>query len=101
MDRKYKLPFVNGGKEFEIPPVTVGLYTKVLEACEKYENKSRAIYDNMKHIELAYALLKQVDPNVKKEDIMSMHPDDLAEFIIKAWMIRGKEKDNENFTQES
>jgi len=39
MGKKYKLPFVNGGKEFEIPQVTVGIYTKALEACEKYEKR--------------------------------------------------------------
>ena len=101
MGKKYKLDFVNGGKEFEIPQVTVGMYTKVLEACEKYEKRGRALYDNMKHIELAYLLLKQVDPNVKKEDIIAMHPDELAEFIIAAWVSRKEKGDAGNFRKKN
>jgi len=94
MGKKYKLPFVNGGKEFEIPQVTVGIYTKALEACEKYEKRGRALYDNMRHIELAYLLLKQVDSSIKREDIIAMHPDELAEFIITAWVTRRSDAGN-------
>ena len=86
--QKYSLPFINNGKEFEIPPWTNKLHKAVLqETLNKTEGKEKITEQEKDEIykkTLILTGLNRIFPDVKitEENIDEMHPDDtLALFL--------------------
>lgn len=82
-----KIPFVNAGKEFELPILNVDMHQEWLEEMGKAEKKIKdeKILDLEGSKLLILMILKQVDDNVKIEDINKMHPFDFAKLSRLIW----------------
>lgn len=101
MKEKLKLSFVNNGKEFEIPKMTVKKQELVMEEVAKQNKESMNTekYNALLGKLMLLNSLKEVDPNVTLEDVEGLHPDDFALLFSKFWN-SGRELtggDNENF----
>lgn len=83
-DEKISLSFVNKGKEFSLPKMTVERHQEYLiklkDIEEKYKDEQKK--DIEANIALVLETLKMIDDNVSMDDIKKMHPQDLAELSI-------------------
>jgi len=100
--KKYKLSFVNKGREFELPDIRkVGFYKKLLEIQARIETKYKDmdkesnVYKNLvateTSIETAFFVLNKIDNNVTREDIENMTDEELADFITALYDLEGFE----------
>lgn len=91
--KKYKLAFVNKGKEFDLPDINkVGFYKSLLEIQARVETKYKDLdkktiqYKNLvateSNINTAFFVLNSIDSNVTNNDIEGMTGKELADFII-------------------
>jgi len=100
MGEKIKLSFVNGGKDFILPHMTVGMQEKLLESMTKYEKDKLTTdeYNSKINKELVLNVLKKVDSNITENDILEMHPSDFVKISNMIWE-HGRElsDDDENF----
>jgi len=98
--KKIKLSFVNGGKEFILPHITVGMQEKILEEMAKIEkNKlSDEQYNSKINKYLVLTTLQKVDSNITEQNILDMHPTDFVKISNMVWE-EGREllDDDENF----
>ena len=84
---KYKLPFVNSGKEFEIPNWTVEKHEKSIANALANTKDRKDLSNVQKENEVKYAIiyetLLEIDETVKIEFIREffVHPDNLVEFF--------------------
>jgi len=80
---EFSIPFVNGGKKFEVPLITVS----DVRAMQK---KRAAVTDaNEKELEasvtLAYQVLRRIDGSIVEEDIINWEYSDFLNFIQGLW----------------
>lgn len=86
---KIKLSFVNNGKEFVVPYMTLKkqeeLQEDAVELEKKYKDGSKEyIREINKH--MVARVLQTIDPSVSIENINNMHPDDYIFIFNKIWM---------------
>lgn len=103
-DMKIKLSFVNGGKNFDIPKMTVKRQEELMEEMVRIEKETEKIEDKEKQQRIynrefnKYLVLKTlqiVDSSVSVDDIESMHPDDFVRIFGFIWK-EGKELDEKD-----
>jgi len=86
MTKKIKLSFVNDGKEFILPAMTVEKQELLMEEMvplEKdiaIENRNREMNKRM-----VLNILKEIDDTVTLDQINKMHPDDYIFLFTKIW----------------
>ena len=102
MNKKIKLSYINKGKSFSMPKMTVGLNEKYLEYLAEMEKK----YDDEEKINreanklFMLEVLKQIDDSVTMETILNMHPNDFLYLFNTIWQtgVEIKEEgDDKNF----
>ena len=94
-----KLSYINDGKEFELPKLTVEMHDEVLEEAVKFEEKFQGEKLNREINKLIlFKVFKSIDKKVKLKDIKEMHPADFVYVFNKVWNV-GRElgNDDENF----
>jgi ribosomal protein L19E len=82
---KYKLPFVNKGKEFEIPKMTMRIHRQAMEQMSEHKKMSEEQYSQMFNEKIVLLALQEVDSSITIEDVETMHPDDYIDFFGKLW----------------
>jgi hypothetical protein len=102
--RKIKLSWMNDGKEFLLPFMTVKAQEEIMHDIVEIEKKHKKdsyeyVQEINKHIILR--ALQRVDPSVTLEHIDNMHPDDFV-FLITEVNRGGREltDDDRNFRGE-
>ena len=86
--KKIKLSFVNKGKEFELPKLTVEINEQALLELSKIKKKmSNEEFGSLIQRIRLWKCLQKVDKSVKLEDINNMHPDDY--YILLNIMLSG------------
>jgi len=104
MNERYKLKFVNKGKEFVMPDWTVEKHETLLEEMIQYDEKlklgeiSQADYDKKYRTTMIMLSLIEIDKNLKISDLQKMHPDDFIELWVAVYRsgrtgIKVKDKD--------
>jgi len=92
MAEKIKLSFVNGGKPFDIPHMTVSrqeeLMEKIVEVEKKYSDEKKRNQEINKYMVLKTLQLVNKDVNI--EHINNMHPDDFV-FVFQMVWDKGRE----------
>lgn len=84
---KYKVPFVNKGKEFKLGSWTVRKQEEVLKETAKFEDKLDEKTLDVKYRDLIILKgLREVDENVTEDDLKDMHPDDKAALFIAVYL---------------
>jgi len=98
MEKKIKLSFVNEGKEFIMPGLTVknqeNILKKLADIEKSGENESTA-YEMNKHLVLI--ALKEIDKTVTMKDIENMHPTDFSILFKILWQNGRELGDDEDF----
>lgn len=86
------LSFVNKGKSFVIPTMTVGLQEELLEEMAKLEKEKleKDVIDRKVNKILVMKILQKIDPSVSMENVNNMHPDDYLIISNQLWT-KGKE----------
>jgi len=101
---KIKLSFVNDGKPFNIPHMTVKKQEELLEDMveieKNYKNKPE-IYNREVNKHMVKRALQTIDESVSLDDINNMHPDDYIKLFTMVWN-SGRELsgDEEKFRKE-
>lgn len=97
-EKKIKLSFVNDGKKFVIPHMTVQKQEELLEELADREKKDEDISEKDMQKWMLLKTLQGVDKNVTIDDILSMHPQDFVELVNFIWK-KGRElsSDDLNF----
>jgi hypothetical protein len=86
MEQKIKLSFVNNGKPFVIPHMTVKRQEEMMEEMVKLEKKLDGDKFNREMNKvLVLKTLQIIDKDVTKENIDNMHPDDYIELFTMIW----------------
>lgn len=87
---KYKLSFVNKGKEFTLSKWTVRKHEEVLKETAQYEDKidEKELDKKYRYI-LILKGLHEVDPNVTEDDLLDLHPDEQVA-LFAAVYLQGK-----------
>jgi len=84
MGKKIKLSFVNEGKAFIIPHMTVKsqelLFSDMVKIEKKYKQESPEFLRELNKY-MILRILKTVDDSVEMLNIENMHPDDFVELI--------------------
>jgi len=97
MGEKISLSFVNNGKEFEIPRMTVKRQEKVLEMLAEFDKK-KDLTEQQKNNEvnkmLVVDVLKSIDEKVSIDNINNMHPEDFI-YLFSEIMSSGRELGDE------
>lgn len=95
-EKKIKLSFVNGGKPFFVPHMTVKRQEELMESIidieKKYEDEKKKNQECNKVIVLK--TLQVVDINVTMDDINNMHPEDFIFLFNNIWEV-GRELTSE------
>lgn len=82
---KYKLPFINGDKEFEIPNLTLGIHEKAMDTIGGLGKMKEEKYSRLLNKQIMLEVLKTVDSKVTMDDITGMHPQDYLELFGAIW----------------
>ena len=82
---KYKLSFINEGKEFEIPKMTVESHEQAMDEMIQYGKLKEEKYNRQFNKQLMFVQLKKIDENVKLKDITGLHPDNYLELFQLIW----------------
>ena len=85
---KLKLSFVNGGKPFATPHMTVKRQEELLEDIidiEKKYKKNSDKYNREINKYMVMRVLKNIDDSITIDDINNMHPDDYVLLFDKIW----------------
>jgi len=82
---KCKLPFINNGKEFEVPKMTVEAHEKAMDDMVQYGKLNEEKYNRLFNKHLMVGQLKKIDDKVKIEDIENMHPDEYIDLFKMIW----------------
>jgi hypothetical protein len=86
MGEKIKLSFVNDGKPFNLPAMTVKRQEELMEEMAKLEDKiSEDQYNREINKILVLKTLQAVDDNITMEHINNMHPDDYIKLFSRIW----------------
>lgn len=102
-NKKLTLPFVLNGKPFEPNAWTYKKHEEVLKEVAEYEkiNKDASKDELDKYYRTVLILkgLKEVDANVKSEDLDTLHPDDLIALFAAIYLHgkRGIYADDDSF----
>jgi len=81
MTKKIKLSFINKGKPFSIPHMTVRDQEELLQELAEQEKKDTPVDDKMQNKILLLKMLQRVDPNITMDNILDMHPQDFIALI--------------------
>jgi len=85
-EKKFKLSFMNDGKEFLIPRMTVQRQEELMEEMAKHEGKlSEEKFNREMNKRLILKTLQIVDKNVSLENINNLHPDDYVVLFTAIW----------------
>jgi len=104
MTEKIKLPYINKGKAFDLPNMTVAMNEKYLDILAEKEkefgkdNLEKINREANKHF-LLY-VLKQIDDTVTLDTILNMHPNDFLYLFNSMWEsgeLLTKKGDDTNF----
>lgn len=92
MSEEISLSFVNGGKKFVIPHMTVRRQEDILKIMADIEKKKLSEDEKNNEInkQLVYKMLKEVDNSVTMDNILDLHPDDYI-FLFTTIMESGRE----------
>lgn len=91
---KYTLPFINNGKPFTLSKWTYKKHKEVLKETAKWEKVEPKL--NEKELDEKYRNililkgLREIDPDVKEEDLDTLHPEELLA-LFSAIYYAGKE----------
>ena len=90
-NKKIKLSFVDGGKEFLLPNMTVKRQEELMESMVKLEDKYEGDkYNREVNKQLVLLTLQAIDKSVTLNNIENMHPDDYITLFGLIWD-RGRE----------
>jgi len=82
---KYKLSFINNGKEFSIPRMTVESHEQAMDEMIQYGKLPEEKYNRLFNKHLILVQLQKIDKNVTLKDITGLHPDDYLDLFQKIW----------------
>lgn len=87
MSEKISLSFVNDGKEFNVPRMTVKKQEIIMEKLVEMEKSLGTKFDYNKEVgKIAILIaLNEIDSKVTMENIEDMHPDDFRILFEKFW----------------
>jgi len=97
---KIKLSFVNDGKPFNIPHMTVKKQEELLEDMVEIEKKYKKDSDKYNRELNKYMIvrtLQNIDENVSLDDINNMHPNDYIVLFNMIWGSGRELSDNKKF----
>jgi hypothetical protein len=114
-EKEYSLEFVNKGKPFKMPSWTVKKHNEVLVELAKLEEpilndtkltdeekkKKRAEIDQQNQFILILKSLREVDESVTKEDLESLHPNDLIALFNAVYLAGSKGIYSANFRKKT
>lgn len=83
---KYEVPCVNEGKPFDFPPWTNRKHKEVLSKVAVFQDKleEKELDEKYRRVLVLYAL-KDIDANVKEDDLDDLHPDDILALFVAAY----------------
>ena len=82
---EFTLSFINNGKKFKVPKMTVGSHEAALDAMIQYGKIEVEKYNRLFNKQLILVQLKKIDKNVKLEDIAELHPDEYLDLFQAVW----------------
>jgi len=88
MQKKIKLSFVNKGKEFNIPKMTVLRQEELMEEMikTKIDEKTEPLKYNREFNKImVWKTLQVIDVDVSLDDINNMHPNDFIKIFTLIW----------------
>jgi hypothetical protein len=89
---KVKLSFVNNGKPFIMPKWTIGKHrVSIAQLVKENPDVGEEEKSVLFNVYVIYQTLKQIDPDVKLDDIKEMHPENLNDLFIAVYNA-GKEE---------
>jgi len=102
-EKKIKLSFVNDGKPFTIPHMTVTAQENLLEdivELEKKHEKDSEIYNRELNKCMVVRVLQGIDDSITVKDINNMHPDDYIRLFNMIWSSGRELSDDGKFLEE-
>ena len=93
---EYTLSFINDGKKFKVPRMTVESHEKAMDNMIQYGKLEEEKYNRLFNKQLMLVQLKKIDDKVTLEDIAGLHPDDYLDLFQKIWT-EGKRKSDKKF----
>jgi len=87
MTKKIKLSFINEGKEFEAPHITVKMQEEILEEMSKLDSNkmSKEKYNSILNRSFILKVLNKIDDKVTVKHIDDMHPEDFITLFGIIW----------------
>jgi len=94
---KYKVDWLNNGKEFNVPDMTVEIYEQATEKMLEYGKMEQGKYIRLLNKQLILTVLDNLGIKVTLKDLKNLHPDDYTELFEVIWTAGSSKKDDRKF----